>query len=248
MMEAWWNYHQALSCGMRRDSLSLNSGWGLEQVSFGTGWGATGHQCLVPVTWKVSLLRNHCIPLSPQSDFWGWPWTGRTTLHSGLHLWTVMLYRFNFFFFGHHSISSAWDAGYGALFQPIMNQNIQLESLFPSSCYCCYIVKQPQLSRKYHHNEHIIGQGRINCGSWQPFHPLQRSQEEKKKKEPTLNTQLLIKCLHCLLSPRHSPDWNEQLENTDYNLLSVTARCFFWFFICIFLKLTCFPLNKKGYF
>lgn len=154
-------------------------------------------------------------------------------------------YRCNFCL-GHHSISSTRGAGYGALFQPILYQNIQLESLFPSSCYC-YIVKQPQLSRKYHHNEHIIGQGRIDWGSWQPFRPLQRSQE-KKKKEPTLNTQLWIKGLHCLLSPRHRPDWNEQLENTDCNLLSVTVRCFFWFFICIFLKLTCFPLNKKGYF
>lgn len=69
------------------------------------------------------------------------------------------------FFFAHHSISSTLDAGYGALFQPILYHNIQLESLFPSSCYCCYIVKQPQLSRKYHHNEHITGQGRIDCGS-----------------------------------------------------------------------------------
>lgn len=97
MMEAFQMKLSSSAVAWDEKRQSVFKRWGLEQVSFGTGRGATGHQCLVPVTWKVSLLCNHCIPLSPHSDFWGWPWTGRTPLHSGLHLWTAMLYRFCFF-------------------------------------------------------------------------------------------------------------------------------------------------------
>lgn len=123
--------------------------------------GTTDYQHLAPVTLNVSLSCDHVFCAKPTRGHL------RTTLDWGNHpsLW---------------SPSRDWDVApikiflviiqltvhvmqnIEPFFHSIMYQNIQLESLFPSSCHCCYKVKQPQLSRKYHRNEHIIGQRRIN--------------------------------------------------------------------------------------
>lgn len=146
--------------------------------------GTTDYQYPAPVTCYVSLSWDHSLSAKPT--------------HGGP--------RMTFSFMNHSLFRSPhWDsdapikilllitsaAVYVMWFMvSLFNRHVLKYSIGKSVSFilpCSYKVKQPQLSRKCHRNDHIIGQRRIIWGSCQPFHMLHteaqgRSSSSRSKK------------------------------------------------------------------
>lgn len=133
----------------------------------------------------LSLVTCHCPEitpslLNPHMEAQGWPsvgWTRSPHWDSDAPIKILLLIT-------SAAVSVMW------FMVSLFNRHVLKYSIGKSVSFilpCSYKVKQPQLSRKCHRNDHIIGQRRIIWGSCQPFHMLHteaqgRSSSSRRKK------------------------------------------------------------------